>query len=974
MFLKCLDLQGFKSFADKTHLDFTDGITSLLGPNGCGKSNIVDAIKWVLGEQSTKTLRAGRMEDVIFNGTDKRKPLPFAEVALTINNENHELPNDATEIEIKRRIFRDGNSNEYFINRQQCKLSDIRALFFDTGVGKSAYSILEQGKIDQILTKSPEERRSIFEEAAGISRFKVESIEAERKLEKANENIAQVESILKDTKRTYETRKTQAEKAIKARALKAEQFSLEVDISLGTVQSYLKLKDSYHEELNKLQLQFQQMQDKTKQDAETMNALQDEMKSHAGKRVAIQIQMKGIEEAQKGRDEKLDLLTQRFREFCRQKDQSLQKADEYKEKIDRDTEVLDDKKDALQDVEDKLSTIDEDIRKNIEALDKTKQTIADIESKITEEERNGLKLNEQLEALQREVGELTDVIVVQLDAKLKESGYRTDEKIKARDAFVQKLAAIKKSVDERSAFLSRLGGADLSFQTLASQEQTFQKNLLAALQDASSLFDQYVSHEPTFLDDLVAPEGIITKKHQLDGNIEQMRRQIGDGRDKMSQLQQEQQRLSQSVVSFQEAINQQNYSKIALQGQKNTLTEMINQMGKTIMEEQYYYDDLINASKNAENSIYDTQDSIRSVEEAYKTAKEEMEDLNVRLEEEVSAVEKVQKSIRDMQEAQSESAHALQDVFQKQSDLKGRIAGTDDALNGVYTSFFTTYGKSLKEYENRLGQTIEEYAVLQNRLTSVKKELEGLGNINQMAEDEFNEVKSQYDFLSSQLADLNKAKADLVGVVQDIKTRSADLFNETYKQISANFQDMFRRLFGGGRAELKLVPPEQKPGKEGEEQEEEKPLSEAEQKLKEADDILESGIDIFAQPPGKKLVSLSLLSGGERSMTAVALLFATYIVKPSPFCILDEIDAALDDRNIGNFLTVLQGFAQTSQFIIITHNKHTVLGSSSMLGVTQIEAGVSTTVSYRLAKEAGKPVILDDNSNKVDFTDDGVRK
>lgn len=212
MFLKCLDLQGFKSFADKTHLDFTDGITSLLGPNGCGKSNIVDAIKWVLGEQSTKTLRATKMEDVIFNGTDKRKPLPFAEVALTINNENRELPNDATEIEIKRRIFRDGNANEYFINRQQCKLSDIRALFFDTGVGKSAYSILEQGKIDQILTKSPEERRSIFEEAAGISRFKSESLEAERKLEKADENIAQVETILKDTKRTYETRKAQAEK------------------------------------------------------------------------------------------------------------------------------------------------------------------------------------------------------------------------------------------------------------------------------------------------------------------------------------------------------------------------------------------------------------------------------------------------------------------------------------------------------------------------------------------------------------------------------------------------------------------------------------------------------------------------------------------------------------------------------------------------------------------------------------------
>jgi chromosome segregation protein len=974
VFLKCLDLQGFKSFADKTHLDFTDGITSLLGPNGCGKSNIVDAIKWVLGEQSTKTLRATKMEDVIFNGTDKRKPLPFAEVALTINNENRELPNDATEIEIKRRIFRDGNANEYFINRQQCKLSDIRALFFDTGVGKSAYSILEQGKIDQILTKSPEERRSIFEEAAGISRFKSESLEAERKLEKADENIAQVETILKDTKRTYETRKAQAEKAIRARKLKAEQFSLEVDISLGTVQAYLKLKDSYRKELDQLQQQFQEMQEKTKSDAEAMQASQEEMKSHAAKRVNIQIQMKGIEEAQKGRDEKLDLLTQRFREFCRQKDQSLEKASEYKEKIDRDTEVLDDKKEVLGDIEEKLSVIEDDIRKNVQSLQSAKQMISDIEGKISSQELDTIKLNESLEALQQQLGQLTDIIVVQLDAKLKASGYRTDEKIRAKDAFTGKLASLRSSVAEHIAFLSKLGGASLSFQSLASQEKTFQESLLVSLGEASALFNAFLAHEPTFLDELVAPEGIITQKHRLDERIESIRKMLGDGKDKLDHLQQEHQRLSQSVNAFQDAINQQNLSKTALEGQKNTLSEMINQMGKTIMEEQYYYDDMINASKNAENSIYDTQENIRSVEDVHKAAKEEMEDLAIRLDEEVGAVNKVQEEIRRMQEAQTQSARLLQEIFQKQSDLKGRVAGTDDALNGVYTSFFNTYGKSLKEYESRLGDSIEEYTILQNRLNSVKKELEGMGNINQMAEDEFNEVKGQYDFLTTQLTDLNKAKADLLGVVQDIKMRSAALFSETYKEISANFQDMFRRLFGGGRAELKLVPPEKKPLKDGAEEEPERPRSEAEQKLEESNEILESGIDIFAQPPGKKLVSLSLLSGGERSMTAVALLFATYIVKPSPFCILDEIDAALDDRNIGNFLTVLQGFTKSSQFIIITHNKHTVLGSSSMLGVTQMEAGVSTTVSYRLTKEAGQPVILDDASNRVDFTDEGVRK
>ena len=224
-----------------------------------------------------------------------------------------------------------------------------------------------------------------------------------------------------------------------------------------------------------------------------------------------------------------------------------------------------------------------------------------------------------------------------------------------------------------------------------------------------------------------------------------------------------------------------------------------------------------------------------------------------------------------------------------------------------------------------------------------------MGGINQMAEDEFNDVKKQYEFLSKQMDDLEKAKSDLEGVVEDIKKRSADLFLDTYRQISQNFQELYRKLFGGGRAELRLVDPD--PSK-----------------------VLETGIDIFAQPPGKKLVNLTALSGGERSMTAVALLFATYMVKASPFCILDEIDAALDDRNIGNFLAVLQGFAEKSQFIIITHNKHTVLGSSSMLGVTQIEAGVSTTVSYKLARVEGKPVIMDAENKTVDFTADGKRK
>ena len=241
MFLKTLDLYGFKSFADRTHIDFAAGITTLLGPNGCGKSNIVDSIKWVLGEQGTKTLRASRMEDVIFNGNDKRKPMPFCEVTLVIDNESGFLRHPAAEIEVKRRIYRAGG-NEYFINREKCRLRDIKDLFLDTGVGKSAYSILEQGKIDQIISMKPEDRRSIFEEAAGISRFKVECNEAQTKIERTNENIVISENYMREAKRTYDRTRSQAEKARAFRELEKRTFELEVDLNIAKIKTLLATK------------------------------------------------------------------------------------------------------------------------------------------------------------------------------------------------------------------------------------------------------------------------------------------------------------------------------------------------------------------------------------------------------------------------------------------------------------------------------------------------------------------------------------------------------------------------------------------------------------------------------------------------------------------------------------------------------------------------------------------------------------
>ena len=943
MFLKSLELIGFKSFADKTHLDFTEGITGLLGPNGCGKSNIVDSIKWVLGEQSTKTLRAARMEDVIFNGNDKRKPMPFAEVTLVIDNSNHQLPNDAAEIEIKRRIFRNGDSNEYYLNRQLCNRRDIRGLFFDTGVGKSAYSILEQGKIDQILLQSPEERRSLFEEAAGISRFKAESDEAEKKLMKCDENIVQVDTILKETKRTYESRKTQAEKAIQFRGLRDEQFKIEVDVQLSSIKTYLQLTDEWQKKLQEANLALTANQEKTKEVIDTMSQTQESMRQHGQVRIQLQLDLKELTASQSAKNDKLDYLTTRFRELCKEKESFQEKAQLYKEKIENAQEEIDDKNDALSEMDGKIDKITKDIADNQASLEQTKDLIAKEENAIGESEKANVLLDDELVTLQQKLTDLTDVIVDELDEKLKSSGYRTEDKLQSQRAFQKKLAAMRQNAAERAAFYGKLSGTNLSLDDLVRNQQ----KTIADFDELSRLFDTFLSHEPTFLDDLVAPEGIITEKHAVDEKMSDIRKKMGDTKERITQLQDEHRRLSSNMESFQQAINDQTIAKTNYLGQKNTLSEVLAQLMKSLTDQQYQYSDALNAQKSVEDRIYDTQEDIRKVEEEFKDGKARIDESNQKLEDEIALIDDLQEQIRKMQAAQSDAINEAQTLRTTVTTLQTRIQEMGPQIQTVYTNFFETYGKSLKEYEGRLNEQIEDYSVLKNRLDTLKKQISSLGSINQMAEDEFNEVKTQYEFLTKQLDDLNKAKSDLVAVVNDIKTRSAELFTTTYKQISDNFQEMFRKMFGGGKAELILLDPE---------------------------NVLTSGIDIFAQPPGKKMVSLSLLSGGERSMTAMALLFATYLVKPSPFCILDEIDAALDDRNIGSFLSVLEEFSKTSQFIIITHNKHTVLGASSMLGVTQMEAGVSTTVSYKLVKEAGKPVIMDESNQKVDFTDDGVRK
>ena len=944
MFLKSLEIYGFKSFPDKVHLEFSDGITSLLGPNGCGKSNIVDAIKWVLGEQSTKTLRAGKMEDVIFNGTDTRKPLQVAEVSLVISNEMKHLPIQEAEVEIKRRIFRNGDS-EYYLNRNRVLLKNIRELFFDTGVGKSAYSILEQGKIDQILSSKPEDRRYIFEEAAGISRFKVQSIEAERKLARTDENILQVETILKEVKRNYETKKNQAAKAISYRELKNEQFTLEVDVQLSTLKSYLLLRESKIEQKERCQRDFETRRGTLTDYDEVIEAMQQQMRTLGSKRISIQTELQRLDEATKGRVDKLELLTQRFRDFVQQKDQAKGRSEVILDHIQRDTQEIDEKLDEISDLDLSIEQLVADIERNEQSLEKTRILIARQQEEIQGLDEENMRLETQGDELALHIKKLTDVIVVQIEEKLRQSGYSIQAKTASRDHVLQSIRRLNDSIEEQEHFLEKLKLTNISTEDLIQRQLQFFTSLKDLASHLFSHFAAYEAMQPTFFDELISEEGTIGEKRRLDEEVVALRKRMQSNRERIAYLRDENKRLSDDQMRYHQSITDQKIACNQLQGQKQAAKDWVAKLQRSVTEQEYQYKDALKLSESAQERIYETQEDIREVEEQVKTIKTQISTLNEELKDLIVVIEDHGQQIRAKQVQKDASYEQLQTLRTEKEKLDLQIDQLTTNITNIYTTFFENTGKSLKEFESRLEDAVVDIPVLKTRLEEVRRKIEGMGYINQMAEDEYAEVKEQYDFLTKQLDDLLKAKADLDAVVTEIKTRSEALFLASYKQISHNFQEMFRRLFGGGRAELSLVDQE---------------------------NVLESGIDILAQPPGKKLTHLSLLSGGERSMTAVALLFATYQVKPSPFCILDEIDAALDDRNIGYFLSVLQEFALNSQFIIITHNKHTVMGSQTLLGVTQMEPGVSTMVSYRIGNMQGESVILNEDQQLVRFDDEGV--
>ena len=942
MFLKCLDINGFKSFADKTHIDFADGITSLLGPNGCGKSNIVDSIKWVLGEHSTKSLRASRMEDCIFNGTDNRKPLQFAEVALTLDNSERLLPSDMTEIEIKRRVFRSGE-NEYYINKNRCLLKNIRELFFDTGVGKSAYSILEQGKIDQILSSKPEDRRYIFEEAAGISRFNQECNEAQRKIQRTEENISQVEIIIKSEKRTYDNLRNQAEKAMQYSELNKKLLDRDADLYILKVKTYQDLKSMRSERVVSLKADLERVTNALETSKEEIERFNEDVRATSEKSHNLNYALNRAEEAVNGINDRIHMLEDRYRDYLAAKQESDTRCITIQSNIDRDLAQLDEMKEQLADKKEQLAELNNQVRRANGIISDDQKQIASFSSLIEKEEEAISDNDMTLASLSIELKDVIEDLAHELDEKMGEE-YSLNRRTAAEKLFRDRLSSLINRFGEKKKFYQNLNaiGAD-TFSSFASDLDS----VLAELSNLSKEFDNYKNTIPPFLDSLLAPEGLLTKKRSISEREEKARSANEKSREKILSYRQSSAELQAEIDSLRTTVEQMNMQVANLTGILSQSETTTRNLERSIEEKKMDLSDAQSASAVADLRIQESNELLKKADQEKLDLKEKADEIRKELSE-VQA--EISKRYQDLTRKEQERNNVLESINTIKNDIEKNemlIGNCDEHITELFSNFYNTYSRNLQEFKDRAETELPDQVLLENELSEIRKQIQALGpNINHMAVDDFKEAKDRYDFYVGQLDDLNKAKADLEKVLSEIQGKSEQLFLETYKKISDNFQEMFKRLFNGGRAEITLQDPE---------------------------NVLTSGIDIFAQPPGKKLISLSLLSGGERSMTAVALLFATYMVKPSPFCILDEIDAALDDKNIGYFLSVLEDFGKTSQFIIITHNKHTVLGSNSLLGVTQMEAGVSTTVTYKLAHVEGEAVILNDDQEMVDFDDEGRR-
>lgn len=977
MQLKSIKAYGFKSFADKIDIEIKEGITGIVGPNGSGKSNVVDAVKWVLGEQSIKALRASNsMTDVIFQGSASRKALTRASVTLVFDNSDHYLNSDFKEIEIKRIVYSSGE-NEYLLNNSKVRMKDITDLFLDSGAGKEAFSIISQGRIGEILNGRPEDRRAIIEEAAGVLKYKKRKMESLKKLDKTSDNISKIDLIINELSVSLEPLREQAEKAKKYTSFKSELESIEIGLLISDITSindeYERLKktaDALRTEIaslesanskedatsEKLKLELLKIEADINDQSQRLLKIAEELSGlEANKQMLIERKKYEVD------DVKLESNIMNLKEEIAVLESTLLSLNEEISSLDEKLANLDSKRDNLtvdlRKVRASINNINGEIalktRMKNETANRVDIMVANLENdNLLPSAVKMLLANPRLKGLHGTLGSKIDiddeytvaidtilgamqnVVICDDEESAKEAIHYLKDNRLGRVTFFP-LSIIKaKHLDEETRKSIECEDGYIGIASTLVNYDTKYKNIVENLLgnvvvvkdiDALNRMGKAIrySYRVVSLDGEVLHTGgsltggslksiknPLTEKNNIKlmrKEIERLESDIARNNEKLKTLKSEEELIGNSLTEIEADIAFETESKKNKEVyRRSTETNIDNKRSELSGTESIRSSTLDEELDRALQKFYEKDRERTTITANLEKLKTRKSELNTELSE-IDLQNKKQNS------EYNKRSNDLKEIEIKLGKMDIRL---DTLLLRLTDEYNITYERAKMTYDVK-----EDNDADRTRVQTLRKNIKELGEVNLGAISEFERIDTRYEFLMGQKKDLQESIDNLLGIISDMDATMEKEFKDTFDKVNAEFQTVYKRLFKGGKGELILTDPL---------------------------NLLETGVDIIAEPPGKKLKNITLLSGGEKTLTAIALLFAILNVKVVPFCILDEVEAALDEANVDTFGTYLKEYEHKTQFIVITHKKKTMEYANTLYGVTMQESGVSKLVSVKL--------------------------
>ena len=977
MHLKKIKMIGFKSFVNPTEIVFDGNITGVVGPNGSGKSNIVDAIRWVLGEQSIKSLRGeGSMSDVIFSGSKSRSAASFASVLLTFDNTDKYLALDTEEVTIKRTVYKSGE-NEYEINNTKCRLKDITDLFTDTGASKESFNIISQGDIANILSSKPEDRRVIFEDASGTLKYKKRKEESLRKLAKTNDNLVRINDIIMENETRINPLKEQKEKAEIYLKDKEQLEENEIALVVHDIDEYNVTYKEAKSKIEELNDKITEILSKTStnqaviEDLKTkVNTLNEDLynKQQELVKVSANVERLSGEKTLISERSKYDSEDMKLHDnILLLKEQLLQIENELKTiSTNKEIDSIDNKElsNKLEEISKEITREEENKTVLVNNSNRYIRDLAVLKSK-KEQLENDIENNSNLPFAVRSI--LANPKLIGIEGAIGNLFEAKEEYVLAIDAALGAQAAYVVTVNENNAkdaveYLkaNNLGRATfypmnvIKPRTIDPEylnKLKFDNRYLGIAIDLIDCEDKYKNIMASLLGNVVVCKDLddankvsksINNRYKivtLGGDIVNAGGSITGGSLKLKnsvlnikyELEETIKKISEyennlSITEDKINISDENYTNLS--NQRKDLILEINTKSGILRDRDNKEEELLLRKNSIELELKNNSDKVNNVlgdEEneilnKFYEEKNKKDNLEIEISEIIKKISDKKDELYNYEtnlKIENGDYNKLQEELKKNEITVSKLdVRLDNLLEILSNDYQMTYEKAKENYD--LNMPVEEARVL---VTKLRREIKSLGEVNVSAIEEYKQVSERYEFLLHQKDDLIRAQDMLLDIIKQMDDVMKDKFAETFKKVEEEFKKTFRTLFGGGEAELKLTEP---------------------------GNILETGIDIVATPPGKKLKHISLLSGGEKTLTAISLLFAILNVRPVPFCVLDEVEAALDEVNVDNFGKYLSSYKEKTEFIVITHNKKTMEYADTLYGVTMQESGVSKLVSVKL--------------------------